>query len=128
MRPSFGAPHGEHQVSFQSAGAAFPRGYSMPLPAREGRFLPLLLTLLASYRGRALLLGSERRLGLPMHLGDVLEACVLGQEHDFHGSDRPVTLLADDHFRDVVFVWRQVIFVDLLTIQKEDQVAVLLKG
>src|SRR6266849_7202122 len=69
----------------------------------------------------------ERGLWLPVAIRDVLEAGVLREEHDLHGPDRAVALLADDDLGDVGLVRRQVLLVHGLPIEKQDQVAVLLQ-
>src|SRR5262249_4895741 len=67
-------------------------------------------------------------LRLPVLLGDVLEPRVLRQEDHLHGADRSVALLADDDFRDVLLVRRQVFLVLRAPGEEEDDVRVLLEG
>src|SRR5262245_7488708 len=68
------------------------------------------------------------RLRLPVEVGDVLEARVLGQEYDLDRADRPVPLFADDEFGDVGLVRWQVFLVRRWPIEEEDQVRVLFQG
>src|SRR6202008_3592906 len=57
-------------------------------------------------------------------LGEILEARVLPQESQFHGPDRPVTLLADDDLRDALVL--RVLVVDFVAIDEQDHVCILL--
>ena len=60
-----------------------------------------------------------------MEVRGVLEARVLRQEDELHGPDRTVALLADYDFGDLFFVRRHVLLVDLLPVEKQDEVGVL---
>ena len=66
---------------------------------------------------------------MPVVVGDVLEARILGQEHQLYRPGRSVPLFADDDLGDVGLVGGQVflVLVEALAIQEEDHVCVLLE-
>src|SRR5881397_2629488 len=97
-----------------------------PLPAPMMTTFVTLQTI-SSAPGAGPVPRSEGRLGLAVELGNVLEARVLGQEHDLDGPHRSVPLFPDDDLGDVRLVGRQVFLVDRWSVQEEDEVGILLE-